>query len=56
MRLSRRLKGEGTDDPTFHGGKCSVPAGSEYQEDAEAGKRAEEYHDSSLRAADKGYQ
>ncbi len=40
----------------FHGGKCSVPAGSEHQENAEAGKRAEEYHDSSLRAADKGYQ
>ena len=38
------------------GRKCSVPAGSEYQENAEAGKRAEEYHDSSLRAADKGYQ
>ena len=36
--------------------KCSVPAGSEYQENAEAGKCAEEYHDSSLRAADKGYQ
>lgn len=41
-------KGEEADDPALHGGKCSVPVSGEYQEDAEAGKCAEEYHDSSL--------
>ena len=49
------FKGKGADRPPVHGGKCSHPPCSQYQENSETCQCSEEYHYSEVRGTDQRY-